>query len=77
MPIRTDEMRKNAVEMGLKRGGKITVHHREKEGSAAVTKSAKGEVLELYPHHFLCRVGNIRCCFRYNELLGEGRVVRL
>lgn len=80
MVMTSDEMRKAAESAGLKVGASVKINYREKEEGRGGTFSVitkKGEVLALYPHIFLCQIGKIKTCFRYSELLGEGRVVRL
>lgn len=80
MAIRREELRKAAEDAGLKVGVTVKIDYREKEdgkGGGYLTKTAKGEVLALYPNIFLCQLGKIKVSFRYSELLGEGRMVRL
>lgn len=80
MTLTNDEMRAAAEAAGLKIGTTIKIDIREKEegrGGLYSNRTVKGEVLALYPHIFLCQVGRIKTCFRYSELLGEGRVVKL
>lgn len=80
MALTSDEMRKVAEDAGLKVGAAVKIDIREKDGGRGGifrTRTAKGEVLALYPYIFLCQVGKIKTCFRYSELFGEGRAVRL
>lgn len=80
MTLTNDEMRAAAQAAGLKIGTTIKVDIREKEegrGGIYSHRTVKGEVLAMYPYIFLCQVGKIKTCFRYSELFGEGRVVRL
>ena len=80
MTLANDEMRAAAQAAGLKIGTTIKVDIREKEegrGGIYSHRTVKGEVLAMYPYIFLCQVGKIKTCFRYSELFGEGRTVRL
>ena len=80
MTLANDEMRAAAQAAGLKIGTTIKVDIREKEegrGGLYSHRTVKGEVLAMYPYIFLCQVGKIKTCFRYSELFGEGRAVRL
>lgn len=72
-------LRKEAAARGLKAGRKVRIERLEKEGGKTRKYFRSGRVTELHPYIFVCEVGGIRECFRYNEFLGNetGRRVLL
>lgn len=70
-----------AGKYGLEKGKSIIVEERSllKDYTYITREIRHGVVLELYPHHFYCRMENGRReSFRYNEFLGhEARLVHL
>ena len=73
-------LRKEAAARGLKAGRKVRIETMQIDGGGAHRKMIRsGHVTMLHPYIFVCEVGGIRECFRYNELLGNetGRRVLL
>lgn len=73
-------LRKEAAAGGLKAGRKVRIEQFEKYEDGKTKRFFRsGCVTELHPYIFVCEVGGIRECFRYNELLGNetGRRVLL
>ena len=73
-------LRKEAAVRGLKAGRKVRIEQFEKYENGKTKRFFRsGCVTELHPYIFVCEVGGIRECFRYNELLGNetGRRVLL
>ena len=72
-------LRKEAAAGGLKAGRKVRIERLEKEDGKTRRYFRSGCVAELHPYIFVCEVGGIRECFRYNEFLGNetGRRVQL
>lgn len=73
---RTMEDLRMAVEMRLEPGKFVKVHYRERlnSGKFRLKGIRKGEVIAVYPYHFLVSFGNSRECFRWNELVGDEKV---
>lgn len=78
---RTPEwLRKEAEARGLKAGRKVRIERFEKYENGKTRKYfLSGRVTGLYPYIFVCEVGRIMECFRYNEFWGNeaGRKVLL
>ena len=73
-------LRKEAAVRGLKAGRKVRIETMQIDGGGAHRKMIRsGHVTMLHPYIFVCEVGGIRECFRYNEFLGSetGRRVQL
>jgi len=73
-------LRKEAAVRGLKAGRKVRIETMQIDGGGAHRKMIRsGHVTMLHPYIFVCEVGGVRECFRYNELLGNetGRRVLL
>ena len=73
-------LRKEAAARGLKAGRKVRIEQFEKYANGKARRFFRsGRVVALYPYIFVCEVGSIQECFRYNELLGSetGRRVLL
>ena len=73
-------LRKEAAARGLKAGRKVRIEQFEKYENGKTKRFFRsGRVTELHPYIFVCEVGGVRECFRYNELLGNetGRRVLL
>ncbi len=73
-------LRKEAAARGLKAGRKVRIERLEKYEDGKTRRYFRsGRVTELHPYIFVCEVGGVRECFRYNELLGNetGRRVLL
>ena len=65
-------LRKEAAARGLKAGRKVRIEQLEKcENGKTKRFFRSGRVTELHPYIFVCEVGGIRECFRYNEFLGS------
>ena len=65
---------------GLKAGRKVRIEQFEKYENGKTRRYFRsGRVTELHPYIFVCEVGRVRECFRYNEFLGNetGRRVLL
>ena len=63
-------------ETRLRPGKIVKVHYREmkNDGQYKLKGIRKGEVIAVYPYHFLVSFGNRRECFRWNELVGDEKV---
>lgn len=73
-------LRKEAAARGLKAGRKVRIERLEKYEDGKTRRYFRsGRVTELHPYIFVCEVGRVRECFRYNEFLGNetGRRVLL
>lgn len=73
-------LRKETAARGLKTGRKVRIEQFEKYENGKTKRFFRsGRVTELHPYIFVCEVGGVRECFRYNELLGNetGRRVLL
>lgn len=77
----TEELRKAAEAMGLRKGRTIEVKEMLENGMENIKsgRSRKGTVKELFDGVFLCEMGKYKESFRYNELVGNeaGSKVRL
>lgn len=75
-PERTMDVLRMAGEMRLKPGKIVKVHYREmlNSGKFRLKGIRKGEVIAVYPFHFLVSFGNSRERFRWNELVGDEKV---
>ena len=73
-------LRKEAAARWLKAGRKVRIEQFEKYENGKTRRYFRsGRVTELHPYIFVCEVGRVRECFRYNEFLGNetGRRVLL
>lgn len=73
-------LRKEAAARGLKAGRKVGIEQFEKYENGKTRRYFRsGRVTQLHPYIFVCEVGRVRECFRYNEFLGNetGRRVLL
>ena len=73
-------LRKEAAARGLIGFRKVRIERLEKYEDGKTKRFFRsGRVTELHPYIFVCEVGGIRECFRYNEFLGNetGRRVLL
>ena len=73
-----NSLRREAEEMGLAVGRKVTIYTETDERKGGEKKT--GVICAIYKHIFQCEMsGGYKECFRFNELIGNetGRRVRL
>ena len=66
-----ETLRKESIARGLCVGSKVKIEYKSllKDYTFITRRVEHGVVTDLYPHIFVCNVGNYTVCFKYSEFI--------